>query len=153
MSDNEAQALNNIKKILRARGRRITAQRSLLLQIVHDSKGHLDAHEIYHLARQEIPLISLSTVYRTLNMLKEMELIIELHFPEDGHHYYEFKDETEHHHLICSVCGQIVEFESALIKQLRDQVGQQNDFEVRRVHIDMSGLCARCRQEKANADV
>lgn len=138
---------NSIKKTLRARGRRITAQRALLLQIIRDSKGHLDAHEIYDLARQKSPLLSLSTVYRTLSLLKKIGLIIELHFPEEGRLYYEFKDAAEHYHLICSACGQIVEFESPLIKQLREQVEQQNDFEIHRVHIDMSGLCARCRQE------
>jgi Fe2+ or Zn2+ uptake regulation protein len=156
LSDDDASAddtLTNIEKALRAESRRVTKQRVLLFRIIRDSEGHLDAHEIYRLARQKNPHLSLSTVYRTLNLLKEMGLIVELHFLEEEHHYYEFKDATEHYHLICSACGQIIEFKSPLIKQLREQVGRQNDFEIHRVEVDMSGLCAHCRRELENSSV
>lgn len=134
-------------EILRAHGKRITGQRSLLLRVIKESKGHLDAGEIYHLARREDPTISLSTVYRNLNMLKELGLISELHLDEE-HHHYELRDATEHYHLICSSCGRVIEFDSPLVGELVGQVSQRKDFLIERVHIDLVGLCAKCHAKK-----
>jgi Fur family ferric uptake transcriptional regulator len=131
-------------EVLRAEGKRITSQRSLLLQVIREGKGHLDADEIYRLVREKDPRISLSTVYRNLSMLKELGLIAELHLDEE-HHHYELKDATEHYHLICSNCGQVIEFHSPLVKELKNRIGGEEDFLIRRVHIDLIGLCAKCR--------
>jgi len=131
-------------EILRAQGKRITPQRSLLLQVIRESKGHLDADGVYRLARQKDPSISLSTVYRNLNMLKELGLISELHLDQE-HHHYELRDATEHYHLICSNCGRVIEFDSPLVEELMDRVSGEKDFLVERIHIDLVGLCAECR--------
>lgn len=136
--------LRGAKEALRSQGKRLTAQRVLVLKVLESSLEHLDADEIYRLAREEDPRISLSTVYRTLNTLKELGFIIELHFDE-GHHHYEIKDKNEHHHLICSSCGRIVEFESFLVEELKREIALENDFEIHHVHVDLYGLCPDCR--------
>jgi Fe2+ or Zn2+ uptake regulation protein len=133
-----------VEKVLRSEGKRITPQRALLLQIIEESQGHLDAEEIYRLAKKRDPRLSLSTVYRTLSLLKELDLIEELHFDEE-HHHYEIKAEAEHYHLICSECGKIIEFHDPLVGQLREEVARENDFIISRVHIDFTGICAQCR--------
>ncbi len=138
---------HEVLEVLRAQGKRVTPQRRLLLQVIRRSKGHLDADEIYRLAREKDPRISLSTVYRNLNMLKELGLISELHLDEE-HHHYELKDATEHYHLICSGCGQVVEFDSSLVGELVTQVSGEKDFLIERAHIDLVGLCAKCRAER-----
>jgi len=139
------QALDDqVLEALRAKGKRITPQRRLLLQVIQQSAGHLDADEIYLLARKRDPRMSLSTVYRNLNMFKELGLIIELHLDQE-HHHYEPKDATEHYHLICSDCDQIIEFDSPLARKLVDQVSKEKDFLIERTHIDLVGLCAKCR--------
>ncbi|MCJ7620214.1 MAG: transcriptional repressor [Anaerolineae bacterium] len=134
---------------LHAEGRRITAQRRLLLEIIRQSKGHLDAGEIYRRARKKDPRISLSTVYRNLNLLKELGLISELHLDQE-HHHYEVKEETEHYHLICSHCGQVVEFDNPLVDRLIAQVSKEKGFHVERVYIDLVGLCDECRARERN---
>ena len=133
-------------EVLRAEGKRITPQRSLLLRVIREGEGHLDADQIYRLAREKDPSISLSTVYRNLNLLKELGLISELHLDQE-HHHYELKDAAEHYHLICSGCGRIVEFHSPLVKELRNQIGREKDFLIERVHIDLVGLCYKCRSK------
>lgn len=138
---------DEVLEVLRAQGKRVTPQRSLLLQVIRQSKGHLDADEIYRLAREKDPRISLSTVYRNLNMLKELGLISELHLDEE-HHHYELKDAAEHYHLICSGCGRVVEFDSSLVGELMNQVSGEKDFLIERAHIDLVGLCAKCRTER-----
>jgi Fur family ferric uptake transcriptional regulator len=134
-------------EVLRAEGKRITRQRGLLLRVIREGKGHLDADEIYRLVREKDPRISLSTVYRNLNLLKELGLISELHLDQE-HHHYELRDETEHYHLICSSCDRIMEFHSPLVRELKSQIGGERDFLIERVHIDLVGRCAKCRSER-----
>lgn len=137
---------DEVLETLRAEGKRITPQRSLLLDVIRRSKGHLGADQIYHLARERDPRISLSTVYRNLNLLKELGLISRLHLDEE-HHHYELKDAANHYHLICSSCGRVIEFDSSLVEQLMADVSAEKDFVVERVRIDLTGLCVECRDK------
>jgi Fur family ferric uptake transcriptional regulator len=134
-------------EVLRTKGKRITAQRSLLLEVIRESRGHLDADEIYRRARSKDPRISLSTVYRNLNLLKELGLVSELHLDEE-HHHYELREETDHYHLICSGCGRVMEFESPLAAQMAAEVEEKQGFLTERTHIDLVGLCNDCRVKR-----
>jgi len=127
----------------------VTAQRTLLLRIIQMSSGHLDAHEIYRQARQHDPRISLSTVYRTLNLLKELDLVEEFHFDED-HHHYEMSADTAHHHLVCTECGQVMEFQSPLLDELRADLERAHGFALERLQIDALGRCHECRGRTAD---
>jgi Fe2+ or Zn2+ uptake regulation protein len=73
---------------LRANNKRLTPQRKVVLTILAEAGGHLDAHDIYERAHRRDDRLSLSTVYRTLGMLKETGVVRELHL-EDEHHHYE----------------------------------------------------------------
>ncbi len=138
---------DDILQTLRAEGKRITPQRNLLLDVIRHSDGHLDADQIHHLAQQKDPRISLSTVYRNLNLLKEMGLISRLHLDEE-HHHYELKDAPEHYHLVCSRCGRVVEFDSSLVERLATEVSSEKGFAIERVRIDLTGLCHQCRPRR-----
>jgi len=126
---------------------RATNQRALILEVIRHGQGHLDADEIYRRARIKQPRISLSTVYRTLRMFKELGLIEELHF-DDAHHRYEIKPSSEHQHLICLGCGKIVEFECPLSSKMKEDIARENDFEVTGVEVRMTGYCPQCRQDR-----
>lgn len=137
------------KQILRAEGKRLTSQRALLLRIIQENSGpqrhHLDADEIYRQAREHDPRISLSTVYRTLNLLKKLDLVEELHFDEE-HHHYEMAANTVHHHLVCTECERIVEFESPLVDELRVELEREYGFALERLQIDAVGRCQKCQR-------
>ncbi len=135
------------KKMLNRAGRRVTSQRALIMSIIRRGHGHLDADEIYRQAREKEPRLSLSTVYRTLNVLKELELVDELHFDEN-HHHYEAKPSTEHHHLKCLGCGRVVEFNYPLSDYLRENVPAVKDFDITATEVNMIGYCGRCRRKK-----
>jgi Fur family ferric uptake transcriptional regulator len=135
--------------LLRACGKRVTAQRRLVLEIVAGSEGHLDAGEIYRRARTRDPRISLSTVYRNLNLLQELGIISELHLDEE-HHHYEVKQDSGHHHLICSRCDSVVEFDSPLADRLISEVAEQEGFSIERAHIDLVGVCGECRSKESS---
>ncbi len=134
------------REALNLKGQRQTGQRLLLLDLIRRSHGHLDADELYRQARQREPRISLSTVYRNLRLFKKLNLIEECHFDEE-HHHYELKPSAEHYHLICANCGAVIEFESALTRQMKEEVGREHGFIVTGGEIHLSGLCDHCQEE------
>jgi Fe2+ or Zn2+ uptake regulation protein len=131
---------------LKSSGLRMTSQRALILDIMGHGEGHLDADEVYRLARERQPGISLSTVYRNLQTLKRLGLVEELHVDE-SHHHYEAKPATEHHHLVCLSCGEVTEFSGGFSEELKE-IARREDFEVTGVEVHLTGYCARCRRKK-----
>ena len=138
---------NKNRKLLNAAGLRNTAQRSLVLDIIRRGQGHLDADEVHRQAKRKQPRISLSTVYRTLQKLKSLGLIEELHFDE-AHHHYEIKPPTEHHHLLCLGCGKVIEFKYPLARLVKKNAIEAKDFEITGSEVRMTGYCADCHESK-----
>jgi len=128
-------------------GRRMTSQRKLLLDILYQAGGHLDADELYRRAKEQEPRISLSTVYRNLNLFKNLGLVDERDFGEE-HRHYEAKSPSEHYHMVCLGCGQVVEFESPLIQQLKERVAEENDFHTTAAEVHLEGYCSSCHRAK-----
>lgn len=129
------------------RGQRTTTQRRLLLDLLRESDGHLDADELYRRAKEKEPRLSLSTVYRSLRLFKELGLVEERRFAEE-HHRYETKSDKEHHHLVCYGCGRVVEFEHPLIGGIKEDVSRQSGFDVTSVEVYLGGYCQECSSEE-----
>lgn len=135
------------RKAINVTGLRVTNQRALILEIIHQGQGHLDADEVYRQARGKQPHLSLSTVYRTLRLLKKLDLVEELHFNE-AHHHYEVKPSTEHHHLVCLNCGKVIEFRYLLTRYVKRNVAEAKDFEIANTEVRITGYCSKCRQKR-----
>lgn len=133
--------------MLNTEGHRITRQRTLLLELIKEAGGHLDADELYRRAREKQPRVSLSTVYRALQLFKKMGLVEEYHFDE-SHHHYEVRSKKEHHHLLCLGCGKVIEFPSPLSAYVRKHVPEARDFEIVDTELRMTGYCATCRKNR-----
>jgi Fe2+ or Zn2+ uptake regulation protein len=132
------------RQVLSSSSQRVTAQRALLLDLLRQSGGHLDADELYRRARKKNSRISLSTVYRNLQLFKKLGLIEEHHFDEE-HHHYEVRSDAEHQHLLCISCGKVVEFACPISRKFRENIGKQYDFDITDVEVRMTGLCSNCR--------
>jgi Fur family transcriptional regulator, ferric uptake regulator len=132
-------------------GMRVTNQRTLILDIIRQGKGHMDADEVYRLARKKNSRISLSTVYRNLQTLKKLGLVDEVHFDE-AHHHYEIKTDrdasAEHHHMICLGCGKIIEFKYPLAQSVKQSVPEAADFEITGTETRILGYCAECQRNR-----
>jgi Fe2+ or Zn2+ uptake regulation protein len=125
--------------------RRSTEQRQLMLKIIQQAEGHLDADEIYRQARQKLPSISLSTVYRSLQLFKELGLIEEHQF--DGmRRYYEAMPRTKHQHLVCLGCGRVFEFKCPSAKRLKSRISREEGFKVTDAEVRLVGYCPDCQQ-------
>ena len=135
------------RRALNSAGLRVTNQRALLLEIIRQGEGHLDAFELYRRAREKQPRLSLSTVYRALQKFKKLGLVEEVHFDET-HHHYEVKPSSEHHHLVCLGCGRVIEFHYPLARQVKRNVPEAKDFDIIGTELRMTGYCSRCRQER-----
>lgn len=133
--------------ILNGAGKRVTSQRALLLDLIRREGGHPEAEELYRQAKEKQPRLSLSTVYRALQLFKNLGLVEEHHFEEE-HHHYEAKPATEHSHLVCIGCGKVVEVECSLIPQIKEEIGEKSDFEVISAKIRLVGFCPQCRAAK-----
>jgi Fur family ferric uptake transcriptional regulator len=139
--------LKSDRKTLRDTGLRATNQRALILDIIQQGGGHLDADEVYRLARKKQPHISLSTVYRALRSFKRHSLVEEIHFDEE-HHHYEAKSGREHYHLVCLGCGKVTEFSSSLSRYIKRNVPEARNFKIVSTEVRLAGYCPECRAKR-----
>ncbi|MCW5982470.1 MAG: transcriptional repressor [Bryobacteraceae bacterium] len=143
--------LRSIKNSLKEKGVRLTRQRQILLDLIDSSGQHLDAEQLYKLARDKDPGINRVTVYRTLKLLKETGLVDELdlmHF-EGDQHYYETRLKQEHAHVICLSCGKVEEFFGEPLYRLRHQVEKSLGYQVVIARTEIGGYCSHCRAVRA----
>jgi Fe2+ or Zn2+ uptake regulation protein len=129
---------------LRAAGRRLTAQRRLILQVLEESTGHLDADALYDRVKARDPDVSLATVYRTLALLREIGLVEEHRLGQD-HGHYEAVHQEPHYHFTCLHCGRVIEFDTLLMAQIVQVLCEQEGVHVTSTHLHVSGYCPQCR--------
>jgi len=123
----------------------MTAQRKLVLAILAQAGSHLNASEIYERGRRQEARLSLSTVYRTLNLFKDRDVVRELHLDEE-HHHYELGGKGDHLHLVCLKCGRVTEVDSAAFVAAAAATGEAYGFEIASAQVELTGYCADCRQ-------
>ena len=136
----------NLKKNNSIQGRPFTTQRRLLLELLQGADGHIDAKELYRRASVKDKSISPATVYRSLNLFKELGLVDEMRLGQ-VRCYYEMRQSPEHQHLICRGCGKVIEFESTLIRKLMDTVQKKHGFKTTKIELYLEGYCQKCEDK------
>src|SRR5690242_4206798 len=140
-------ALDSIEGSLKERGVRLTRQRQILLELIDSTGEHLDAEQLYQLAKEKDPGLNRVTVYRTLKLLKSGGLVDELdlmHHKGDQH-YYETRLKQEHAHIICLRCGRIEEYFGGPLQNMREQIEAQFGFQIMIARTEIGGYCAHCQ--------
>ncbi len=122
----------------------LTRQRQLVLEIIRESKGHLDADALYRKAKARNPKIGLATVYRSLALLRDAKLVQE-HRLGENHAHFEPAGNSLHHHFTCLKCGRVVEFRSPQVMQAARAFGRREGLQIADVRLDVTGYCAACR--------
>ena len=125
----------------------MTPQRMLVIEILHNAERHISAEEIYRQLHKRYPYANISTVYRTLELLKKSNLVMETDFGE-GRVRYHIADKGHHHHLVCRSCGKTMDLEESLLHPLEDTLLREYDFGADLRHMAISGECGRCRTKK-----
>lgn len=140
--------IDEVENILRSREYKMTPQREHVLCVLLDNKDkHLSAEDVYNLVKQRVPDVGLATVYRTLELFSNFDIIQSVDFG-DGRKRYEFtlenNDEHRHHHLICIKCGKIIEMNEDLLEDLEQRVTNCYNFSISNHELKFFGRCRDC---------
>ncbi len=126
-------------------GYRLTPQRIMVLSAIEDSDDHISAEEIYAQIVAKYPQVNISTVYRTLELLKRLGLVTETDLG-GGRVRYHSADKGHHHHLVCEKCGTIIDIDESTLARLQDVLFHRYNFSARLRHLAIFGLCEKCRK-------
>ena len=127
---------------LKERGLKLTPQRRLIVDVIHDAHAHLSAEEVIDRVQKKMPGVNKSTIYRTLDVLEEAGTVVKS--DAGGRFIYHHAEEGHHHHLVCSRCGRTEECSESLFSPLEESVAARYGFRVQFHHEVLRGLCRAC---------
>ena len=130
---------------LREKGLKLTPQRRLILDIIHDSGDHLTAEAILNYVQARLPHVNKSTVYRTLELLEEFGCVFKSKLGD--RFIYHHAEEGHHHHLVCRSCGKSIDCDENIFSDVKSVLAAKYDFRADLKHMVMSGLCSDCRKK------
>lgn len=138
-----------LKESLKTKGYKLTPQRKAILDVIIEHKGeHLTSEEIYDIVKATKPEIGLATVYRTLILFEDLDVVYRHNFG-DGCGRYELNlngEEHQHHHLICNSCGKVIEVEIDLLDDLESKIEAEYDFDIKDHKLKFFGICSNCKK-------
>src|SRR3954468_21306154 len=146
---------DKFREFLEIRGEKLTEPRRILVSHIFDSHKHFDADELVAELREAGRRVSRSTVYRTLRLLVEANLLRELRLTNRSayEHHYGY---PSHDHLHCTECNTIIEFRNEEIQKLREAISQENGFRPVGHRFAISGVsptCSRARSPRRRLDL
>ena len=149
MSMNQEQ----FKSMLREKGLKVTNQRLLILEVLANQQDkHMAVESIYELVKVEYPEIGLATVYRTVQLLLELQLVDRINL-DDGcvryeiGHLFDGASKHHHHHLICQTCGSVQSFEDDLLEEIEAHIEETLNFHVLDHELKFYGQCSECQKK------
>jgi Fe2+ or Zn2+ uptake regulation protein len=138
-------SLQSSDDILRKRGYRLTPQRHMILRVIQEADTHLNIEQIMERVQQANPCVNLSTVYRTLELFKHVDLVRESHLHGEQP-TYEIAEGHAHHHLICRRCHTTIHLDGALLGDLNELLQKQHQFHNLTLELVAAGYCDDCWQ-------
>ena len=142
--------LKDLRTKLSERGYKMTPQRKEIVKIFveHPDKHHMSAEDVYGILRERDSEIGLATVYRALDLLSRLGILVHIDFG-DGCARYELNSADpkvhHHHHLICLGCKKVIEFEEDLLDDLEEVVSKKFGFQILNHEVKLFGYCKDCR--------
>jgi Fur family ferric uptake transcriptional regulator len=139
--------LEQFKTLLKNNTLKFTKQRELILKFLYDNDGHYTPEEIYRLMKKEYPEVNIgiATVYRTLTLLEDAGIAGSISFGTQGKKY-ELGLKKHHDHLICSQCGDIIEFFDETIEKRQEEIAKKFNFKMQDHAMKIIGLCEKCQE-------
>ena len=138
-------AVAQLGAFIAERGLKQSRQRTLIVETFYAMGGHVPVERLVSEVRRQEPRVSVATVYRTMKLLAECGLAMPRQFGEAQTLYEPVGGRGHHDHLICTICGRIVEFENERIEALQRRVARTHGFEVESHKLELYGRCAGCR--------
>ncbi|HEY7834249.1 MAG TPA: Fur family transcriptional regulator [Ktedonobacterales bacterium] len=129
---------------LKRGGHRLTPQRQMILRALEQAGHHLSAEEICAQVQRSYPGMSLSTVYRTLDLLVRLGLVLEARLGGERRVYELAREDGEHTHLICRVCGAVSHPTALDPRRLSERLTAETGFDAIAVEVVATGRCPAC---------
>lgn len=134
-----------INEALAQSGRRVTGPRQALVELIDDQHGHFTAAELMTAARGRRIRVGRATVFRTLDLLTEIEALERLDLPSGEHAYVACEPEQRHHHhVICRICAKSVEVEDSGLQSVVTEIGRRSGYQIDSHRLELYGLCPEC---------
>jgi len=130
--------LGGIVSKLGEHGYRLTPQRLMVLSAIENSDDHISAEEIYAQVVAKYPHVNISTVYRTLELLKQLGLVTETDFGE-GRVRYHPAGKGHHHHLVCTECGAVIDLDESSLSSLKSMLLREYKVRANLMHLAIFG--------------
>ena len=133
-------------QVLRETGHKATPQRLMILAALRHADGHLTASDIYDQVRVAYPYVDISTVYRTLSVLKELRVVTETKMGTGDASFEWVQKQGRHHHLICRRCDGVASLDDHYLEDLGTEIMADYGFMPDMDHFAIFGLCESCRR-------
>jgi Fur family ferric uptake transcriptional regulator len=133
---------------IRERGLRMTPQREMVLSVLHDMADHAPAEEIYQRVRLRSAAVDISTVYRTLELLQDMNLLVTVEGADGQRRFALAGGHGAHIHLVCSACGRMFEAGADPAKALAADLRDRHGFILDLGRLSLPGLCRDCGRQQ-----
>jgi Fur family transcriptional regulator, peroxide stress response regulator len=137
--------LEDLTKMIKEKGYRLTPQRVAILRILAVSEGHPSAEQVYEQIKRDFPTTSLATVYKTITLLKAEGEILELNFG-NGRSRYDGNRPQPHPHLICIKCQAIIDADVPFLIDFSQELTQKHGYKILHHRIDFFGFCSECQK-------
>jgi Fur family transcriptional regulator, ferric uptake regulator len=139
--------LTDFKQLLKTNGLKFTIQREVILEMLYNSDEHLTPEGLHHLIQQRHSELNtgIATVYRTLSLLEESEMVTSLSFGAQGKKY-ELGAKDHHDHIICTQCGSITEFVDEQIELRQQEITKALGFTMQEHSMQIYGICKNCQE-------
>lgn len=131
---------------LRSKGFKATPQRIAICRIALNSRTHPSARQVYQEVKKIHPTVSLATVYKTLEVLRDLDLVQEINFPKGEARFDSYM--TPHINLVCSKCGGITDLDNQTIKEIITKATASCKFKPAGQRMDIYGVCQKCSNTK-----
>jgi Fur family transcriptional regulator, peroxide stress response regulator len=129
---------------LKSRNFRVTPQRLAILKILASSENHPSVERIYEQVKKDFATTSLATIYKTVVLLKQLNEVLELGFP-DGSNRYDGNKPYPHPHVVCIRCKRILDPDLGSMAQLTAEAAQKTGFRIVDHRLDFFGICPDCQ--------
>ena len=143
-----ASAIDAFVAYLRDHNLPVTAQRQAIAEVVLCSDRHVSADEIERELWSRGAAVGTATIYRTLDVMVRSGLVVERDFGEGFRRFEPARDEPNHEHLICTVCGRVVEFSEERLERMTMLLAEQHDFVRSRHKLVIEGVCSACLEKR-----
>ena len=141
--DESMSAGTDVREILQDHGYRLTSPRWLVWSVLRSARGHMTADEIGAVVREADPTINLSSIYRSLALFEDLELVRSSQLGIDGSARWEITHPDDEFHVVCRKCGKVDHHSGALVDDIRSHMGTHG-FVAENVDLVLTGLCANC---------